>query len=106
MKELKVPTSRSYHDYLISSLKSSESAASYLEVMLELEEEGREVELLRTGLKDVVDAYLQMNNLSDKAKLLYEKLDQLLSESGGEEIYTLIEFLDALGFGLGVKVKD
>ena len=40
MKELKVPTTRSYHEYLISSLKTPESAAGYIEAMLELESEG------------------------------------------------------------------
>jgi DNA-binding phage protein len=105
MKELKVPTSRSYHEYLISSLKNPESAASYIEVMLELESETPEPELLRAGLKDVVDAYLQMNKLSTEAKLIYEKLDRMLSESGGEEIYALIVLLDKLGFQLAVAVK-
>lgn len=105
MKELKVPTSRSYHEYLISSLKKPESAASYIEVMLELEEGKPEHELLRAGLKDVVNAYLQMNKLSAEAQLLYEKLDRSLSESGGEEIYTLVALLDALGFQVGVDSK-
>jgi len=105
MKELKVPTSRSYHEYLISSLQTPESAASYIETMLELESEGPEPELLRAGLKDVVDAYLQMNKLSTEAKLIYEKLDRMLSESGGEEIYALITLLDTLGLQLAVAVK-
>ncbi len=105
MKELKVPTTRSYHEYLISSLQTPESAASYIETMLELESEGPEPELLRAGLKDVVDAYLQMNKLSTEAKLIYEKLDRMLSESGGEEIYALIVLLDKLGLQLAVAVK-
>ena len=105
MKELKVPTTRSYHEYLISSLKIPESAASYIEVMLELESEGPEPELLRAGLKDVVDAYLQMNELSAGAKFIHEKLDRMLSESGGEEIYALITLLDELGLQLAVTVK-
>jgi hypothetical protein len=38
MKDVKTPTSRSYHDYLISSLKNPERAAGNIEVALKLEE--------------------------------------------------------------------
>jgi len=31
-----------------------------------------------------------MNKLSREAKLIYEKLDRMLSESAGEKIYALI----------------
>jgi len=31
-----------------------------------------------------------MNKLSREAKLIYEKLNRMLSESAGEEIYALI----------------
>jgi DNA-binding phage protein len=106
MKEVKAPRSSSYHDYLISSLKDPEHAAAYIEVMLELEEEGREPELLRSALKDVVDAFLLSDNLSQEAKQHYEQLDKMLSETGGTEIYTLIEFLDALGYRIALVPKD
>ena len=52
MTEVKTATakSRSYHDYLISSLKDIEEATAYLETFLELDEEGREPEILRSAL--------------------------------------------------------
>jgi len=106
MKEVKAPTSSSYHDYLISSLKDPQEAAGYLETFLELEEEGREPELLRSALKNVVDAFLLSDNLSEEAKQHYEQLDKMLSVSGGTEIYTLIEFLDALGYRIALVPKD
>lgn len=106
MKELKKPTSRSYHDYLISSLKDPEHATAYLETFLELDEEGREPEILRSALKDIIDARLLLNNLSEAAKQHYELLDKLLSENAGNEIYTLIEFLDALGYRIALVPKD
>jgi len=106
MKDVKTPTSSSYHDYLISSLKDPEHATAYLETFLELEAEGREPELLRSALKDIIDAKLLLNNLSQEAKQRYEQLDKLLSESGGTEIYTLIEFLDALGYRIALVSKD
>lgn len=106
MNNRKAPTSRSYHEYLISSLKDPEHAAGYIGVMLELDEEGFEPELLRSALKDVVDARVQMNDFSEEAKQRYERLDQMLLETKGAEIYCLIEFLDALGFRLAVSVSS
>jgi DNA-binding phage protein len=106
MKEVKTQRSRSYREYLISSLKDPERAAGYIGVMLELDEEGFEPELLRSALKEVVEAREQMNNLSEEAKLRYEKLDKILLETGGAEIHSLIEFLDALGFRIALAPKD
>ncbi|MDM3853175.1 MAG: transcriptional regulator [Aphanizomenon gracile PMC627.10] len=108
MIEVKTATakSRSYHDYLISSLKDIEEATAYLETFLELDEEGREPEILRSALKDIIDARILGNNLSEMAKERYEKLDKLLSENAGNEIYTLIEFLDALGYRIALVPKE
>ena len=105
MKNVKTPTSRSYNEYLISSLKDPERAAGYIAVMLELDEEGFEPELLRSGLKDVVDARIQMNNFSEEAKERYERLNKMLLETKAAEIYSLIEFLDALGFRIAIAPK-
>ncbi|WP_313929829.1 transcriptional regulator [Microcoleus sp. FACHB-SPT15] len=74
--------------------------------MLELDEEGFEPELLRSALKEVMEASEQMNNLSEEAKQRYEKLDKMLLETKGAEIYSLIEFLDALGFRIAIAPKD
>ncbi|MEB3282090.1 MAG: transcriptional regulator [Lyngbya sp.] len=104
MQEIQVPTSDSYHDYLIESLKDSEEAAGYIEVALE--EACDEPYLLRKVLKNVMEARMKMNNLSESAKQNYEKLDQALAESGGSEIFTFVELLNALGFELSVKVKE
>jgi DNA-binding phage protein len=103
MKEVKTQRSRSYHEYLISSLKDPERAAGYMGVMLELDEEGFEPELLRSALKDVVDAREQMNNFSEEAKKRFEKLDKMLLETKAAELQSLIEFLDALGFRLAIS---
>jgi DNA-binding phage protein len=53
-----------------------------------------------------VEAREQMNNLSEEAKLHYEKLDKILLETGAAEIYSLIELLDALGFRIAIAPKD
>ncbi|MFH7030795.1 MAG: transcriptional regulator [Heteroscytonema crispum UTEX LB 1556] len=89
MKEVKTPTSSSYHDYLISSLKNPLEAAGYIEVMLELEDDPNPepVELLRSALKDAMEARVLSDNLSDEAKLHFEKLDKMLLETKGAEIF-------------------
>ncbi len=102
MKDVQTPTSRSYHDYLISSLKDPQEAAAYIEIVLEFEQ-GFEPEILRAVLKDVVDARMKVNNLSEEARLHYEKLDKILLATGGAEIYSLVELLNALGFRIAVS---
>ncbi|HEY9832976.1 MAG TPA: transcriptional regulator [Stenomitos sp.] len=104
MKKVKMPTSDSWQDALIESLKDPLEAAGYIEAILE--EKDPEPELLRAALKDVVDARVQMNNLSAKANLCYEQLDKFLLETGGAEIYGLVELLDKLGFRIAIAPKD
>ena len=84
MKNVKMPTSDSWQDALIESLKDSQEAASYIEAILE--EKVPEPELLRAALKDAMNARMQMNNLSEEAKVCYEKLERMLLETEGSEI--------------------
>ncbi|MDF5719056.1 MAG: transcriptional regulator [Rhizonema sp. PD37] len=100
-----MPTTTSYHNYLVSSLKDSQHAANYIAVALEIEEQGREPELLRAMLKNVMEARILSNNVSIAAKQYHGKLDEILSQTGGAEIYTLIEFLDALGYRIDLALK-
>lgn len=102
MKNVKAPTSDSYHEYLISSLQDPQEAAVYLEAALEEAEPG----LLKRVIKNIAEAKAESNNLSDHAKLNYEKLEQCLSSGGGEEICSLIVLLDALGFRIVIAPKD
>ncbi|MEW6494692.1 MAG: transcriptional regulator [Cyanobacteriota bacterium] len=104
MKNVKIPTSDSWQDALVESLKDPLETAGYIEAILE--EKDPEPELLRAALKDVLDARVQMHNLSEEAKICYEKLDKFLLETGGSEIYSLVELLDALGFRIAIAPKD
>jgi len=104
MKDVKAPTSRSYQEFLIESLRNTEEAAGYIEVTLT--EASDEPKLLQMVLKDVVDSRLKFNNLSDSAQLQWEKLDKMLTESAGSEIYSFVELLEALGFKLEITVAD
>lgn len=104
MKNVKAPTSRSYQELLIASLRNAEEAAGYIEVTLT--EPSDEPKLLLMVLKDVIDSRLKFHSLSESAQLQWEKLDKMLTASSGSEIYCFIELLEALGFKLGISVAD
>ncbi len=71
-----------------------------------LEAESPDSQLLRAEFQDVIDSRLRANNLSKEAQVHHMKLDKIISESGADEIYTLIALLDALGFRLRVILKE
>lgn len=104
MNKVKTPRSDSYQDYLIESLKDPEDAAAYIEAILEAEDP--EPQLLSSALQDVVDARVKMNQLSGEVKHHHVRLDKMLTESGGAEIYSFVEFLELLGFQVAVTVKS
>jgi DNA-binding phage protein len=97
-----MPKSVSYQKNLIEYLKNPEKAALYIEACLE--EDNPEV--LRLAIGDVVEAYSQINQLSETAKILHAKLDVIPAENKVEELYYLRALLDELGFHLAVKVKS
>jgi DNA-binding phage protein len=99
-----MPKTVSYHEEFIKRIKEPIKAAAYIEAILEAE--NPESELLLSSLEDVIEAYGGINKLSDKARQYYEDLKDLLSVSGGKEIYSLVTFLDAFGFQLQVRVKS
>ena len=104
MNNVKAPTSRSYQELLIASLRNAQEAAGYIEVTLT--EVSDEPKLLQMVLKDVMDSRLKFHNLSESAQLQWEKLDKMLTASSGSEIYCFVELLEALGFKLGISVED
>ncbi|MFB2897084.1 transcriptional regulator [Aerosakkonemataceae cyanobacterium BLCC-F50] len=104
MKNLKMPTSDSYHKFLIESLKNREEAAGYIEVVLE--EGGDQPVLLRKAIRNVVEAWERCDRLSPSTKQLHEKLDRILTESNASEIYTFVELLNSLGFQVTISLKE
>ena len=101
---MKMPTSDSYREYLIESLKEPEEAAGFIRALLE--EKDPEPALVRNAIRKVIEARIRMNALSESAKEHHEKLDKMLTESGGSEIYSLVARLEALGFKLKNTVAD
>ncbi len=100
MEEGKAPTSTSYKEYLINSLKDSQEAAAYIETFLELDEEGYDAKIFRSALEEVVKPRKRSDNFSETAQ------QKILAKTGGAEILKLVEFLDALGYRINLVNKD
>jgi len=98
--------SDSYQDYLIETLKDRVHAAAYLTVHLEDEDGEAEDELLHLALSNVFQALGEPNMSPASAKLHLEKLQDLLSKPGSAAIYSLADWLAALGLKLNVTVNE
>lgn len=99
-----MPKAHSYHDYLIKSLEKIEESAAYMQAILE--EKEPESELLLTVLKDVVKAQDKISTMTVCEQQNWEKLQELLKASGGEEIYRFIGLLKALGLKTEIAVNQ
>ncbi|MGA9381965.1 MAG: transcriptional regulator [Phormidium sp.] len=104
MNEAKILVSDSWQDALIESLKNPEEAAAYLSAALESEDS--DPQLIRAVIQDVINANIRTNNLSEAATQNPEKLNKMLSEIAGKEIYTLVCLLNSLGFSVQIQVKE
>ncbi len=70
-----------------------------------MEEKAPEPELLPSALKDVAEALGEVNISKEEAILHQQKLEVVLSYPGSYGIYSLVDWLDALGLKLTVSVK-
>ena len=104
MEDVKIPASDSYHDYLIESLrKNPELPPAYITATFE--EKDPEPELLQAALSNVAEAL--GNNMSEsEAQQHREKLEVLLSSPANLAIYSLADWLNALGLKLTVTVAE
>ncbi len=96
MQSVKIPTSKSYEDYLIKSLKDPEEAAAYITAILE--ESDPEPELLPLCLGQVASA------LGDEKDRLWVK--DFSTNAHSPAIHELTEWLDSLGLRLMVTTKQ
>lgn len=95
-----MPTSRSYHDYLIESLKDPQEAAAYLDAVLE---DGDSDEL-RLALKNVAEAQISgLKNTETTSST--EMVQQILLQQPSFDLFILLKILDELGFKLSVELK-
>lgn len=104
MSSVKVPTSDSYHDYLILRLRDPEEAAAYIEAILE--EPEPEPELLRSALQDVLEALGQTGFSVEQKQVYQQQLEQILSSTGSTAISELANWLHRLGLKLTIVAPD
>ncbi|MDB9512348.1 transcriptional regulator [Kamptonema animale CS-326] len=99
-----MPKTHSYQDYLIKSLEKIEESAAYIQAILE--EKEPEPELLLTVLRDVVKSQCKVSIMAEEDKQNWDRLQELLKASGGEEIYRFIILLKALGLKTKIAVSQ
>lgn len=96
-----MPTSRSYHSYLIESLKDPQEAAAYLDAVLD---DGT-FEEVRLALANVVEAQISVlgdTEIASHRKAIYETL----SQQSQLEFSTLLTMLSELGFKMSIAPRD
>jgi DNA-binding phage protein len=104
MKTAKRQLTTSYQDFLIDRLQDPAHAAGFMTAVLE--EKDPEPGLLSSAIEDVMAAKVTAGTLSDSAQQQYEKLNHRLAESGGAEIYALVDLLEALGMQMTIAPKS
>jgi DNA-binding phage protein len=87
-----MPTTKSYHSYLIESLKDPTEAAAYLNATLE----ERDTELLLLAIKNVAEANSSTTSFSQTAQL---------NKAESSELHRLGTLLDTLGLKLIIALK-
>ncbi|MEC4819851.1 MAG: transcriptional regulator [Scytonema sp. PMC 1069.18] len=98
-----MPKTKSYHSFLIESLKDPNEAAVYLNTALE----EQDLQLFLIALKNVAEVHGNINALLEKTNLHQENIYQMLSEAENQSLlYNLLSLLDTLGFKLAIAVKQ
>ncbi len=92
-----MPTSRSYHSYLIESLQDSQEAAAYLDAVLE----ECNYDEFCLALKNVAEAKLATLDNS-QSNVDCENIQQLLSSQANLDLVSSFQALNNLGFKLSV----
>lgn len=95
-------TSRDYRESLIKRLRDPEEAAAYLDAALEAGD--RPAFLL--AIKNVIDAFGGVTQVSRDTGLNRENLYRVLSERGNPELKSLEKLLKSLGLRLAVEVDQ
>lgn len=98
---VKMPTSRSYHSYLIESLRDPQEAAAYLDAVLE----DGSFEEIRSALTDVAAA--QISGLDDPQLASHQSaIYETLSQQNQLDLSTLLTILSELGFRMSIAPRE
>lgn len=97
-----MPAYKSYHSYLIESLKDPAEAAAYLEAVFE----DCELEPMLLALKNVAEARRSKASTPNESDANWDTCYQLLSQGEVPGILLISKLLNSLGLKLSVTVKD
>lgn len=97
-----MPTYKSYHSYLIESLKDPLEAAAYLDAVIE----DGDFEHILLALKNVAEAQQDITNNSKNNNLNLDINPQLLPKQQPSELMTIAKLLNQLGLKLSVTVRE
>jgi DNA-binding phage protein len=97
-----MPTYKSYHSYLIESLKDPLEAAAYLDAVIE----DGDFEHILLALKNVAEAQQDITNNSKNNKLNLDLNSQLFPNQQPSELMTIAKLLNQLGLKLSVTVQE
>ena len=95
-------TYKSYHSYLIESLKDPLEAAAYLDAVLE----DGDFDHILLALKNVAEAQQDLTNNSKNNKVNLDLNLQLLPRQQYSELMTIAKLLNQLGLKLSVSVRE
>ena len=97
-----MPTYKSYHSYLIESLKDPLEAAAYLDAVLE----DGDFEHILLALKNVAEAQQDITSNSKNNNLNLDFNSQLFPNQENSELITITKLLNQLGLKLSVTVQE
>lgn len=97
-----MPTYKSYHSYLIESLKDPLETAAYLDAVLE----DGDFEHILLALKNVAEAQQDINSNSKNNNLNLDINPQLFPNQQPSELITVAKLLNQLGLKLSVTVQE
>jgi DNA-binding phage protein len=97
----KMPTHKSYHSYLIESLKDPAEAAAYLDVVLA----DGDLEHILLALKNVAAARRNQIGASTDLDSTWEACYQSLEQGETPDFLLIVELLKELGVKLSVTVN-
>ena len=103
-----VKASKSYQEFLITSLKDPEQAVAYLNAALEEDEQISEAEnytLFLVALGNVAEAW-GFRHLANITNLDRSGIYKMLSKEGNPRISSLKSLLDSMGLRLAITLKN
>lgn len=101
MNQIKTDRSKSYREFLLSSLKDIEHSAGYIEAALE--ERDPDPTFLAKLLKSVIQDVVVAKYSGLVPQVVQEKLEQFNQSS---DVYDFVELIDTLGFEIAIRPKE